>query len=150
MEQNQALYKLLEAAALAGMIEDLASPGSLEKLSPTSISGLRITLRSIRDTILASHAALSGTGIRAAGENTAHIEANPAPAQIAHQPHELTQEEEISPQSLASKIQTEREVSNTERLSTLRQHLMADPERMQMRRRDLRASLDGIVDRSSS
>lgn len=60
MDHSAALHKLMEAAALVGMVEELANPGTFERLSPSSLSGLRITLRTIRESIVASHDALTG------------------------------------------------------------------------------------------
>jgi hypothetical protein len=60
MDQNAALHKLLESADLAKMLEELIAPGSLERLSPASISGLRVTLRSLRDSMLACHDLFAG------------------------------------------------------------------------------------------
>jgi len=50
--------KLLEAADLIGMVEDLSAPGR-EPTSPLTRAGLRITLKNVRDSILASHDALA-------------------------------------------------------------------------------------------
>lgn len=55
MDQNQTLRKLLEAADLAKMVEELVSPGHIERLSPAGLSGIRITLRALRETMLACH-----------------------------------------------------------------------------------------------
>lgn len=62
MDHSAALHKLMEAAALVGMVEELANPGTFERLSPSSLSGLRITLRNIRESIVASHDALTEEG----------------------------------------------------------------------------------------
>lgn len=59
MEQNNALHKLLEIADLAKMIEDLVAPGNLERLAPASLSGIRVTLRTIRDSLLSCHDAMA-------------------------------------------------------------------------------------------
>ena len=58
MEQNNALHTLIEIADLAKMVEELVSPGNLERLSPAGLSGVRITLRAIRELILDSHDAI--------------------------------------------------------------------------------------------
>ena len=55
MEQTKALQGLMESADLVKMIEDITSPGILERLTASSFSGVRITLRSIRESILSSH-----------------------------------------------------------------------------------------------
>lgn len=55
MDQNQTLRKLLEAADLAKMVEELVAPGHLERLSPAGLSGIRVTLRALRETMIACH-----------------------------------------------------------------------------------------------
>lgn len=60
MDQNTALQKLLEIADLSRMVEDLVAPGNLERLAPASLSGIRVTLRAIRETTLACHDSLAG------------------------------------------------------------------------------------------
>jgi hypothetical protein len=60
MDQNTALHKLLESADLAKMLEELVAPGNLERLSPASLSGIRVTLRSLREAMLVCHDLLAG------------------------------------------------------------------------------------------
>ena len=55
MDQSKALQKLTESADLIGMIEDLVRVSQSERLSAATISGMRHTLRNIRESILASH-----------------------------------------------------------------------------------------------
>jgi len=55
MDQSKALNTLLEAVDLVGMIEDLTDPARSETLSPSIRSGMRITLRNVREAIIASH-----------------------------------------------------------------------------------------------
>lgn len=59
MEESKALNKLIEAADLVGMVEELLSPTSTERLSASAWSGIRITIRNIKDTIESSHSALA-------------------------------------------------------------------------------------------
>ncbi len=59
MDQSKALHQLLEAADLVGMIEDLTEPNRVQSLSPASWTGMRITLRTIRDSIMESHNTLA-------------------------------------------------------------------------------------------
>lgn len=59
MDQNLTTQKLLEAADLAKMVEELVSPGHLERLSPASLSGIRVTLRALRETMLTCHDAVA-------------------------------------------------------------------------------------------
>ena len=77
MDQNQTLQKLLEAADLAKMVEELVSPGHLERLTPASLSGIRVTLRALRETMLLCHdsvVAEQGNRIRARVEAPAALE----------------------------------------------------------------------------
>lgn len=55
MEQSRSLARMLEAADLVGMLEDLTNPAVVNKLSPASLSGMRSTLHMIREIILSSH-----------------------------------------------------------------------------------------------
>jgi hypothetical protein len=57
--QSQALHQIAEAADLIRMIEDLTNPTNLENLSSSSWSGMRITLRQIRESVMSSHNVLS-------------------------------------------------------------------------------------------
>jgi hypothetical protein len=59
MEESKALHRLVEAQDLVGMIETMLSPEMADKLSPSAWSGLRITLRSVREMIGTSHAAMA-------------------------------------------------------------------------------------------
>lgn len=55
MDQNLTLQKLREVADLAKMVEEIVAPGTLERLTPASLSGIRVTLRALRETVLACH-----------------------------------------------------------------------------------------------
>lgn len=57
--QSQALHDLVESADLVRMIEDLTSPSNIENISSASWSGMRITLRQIREIIARSHNVLA-------------------------------------------------------------------------------------------
>jgi len=59
MEESRALAKLLDAADLISMIEDLAQSSNMARVSEGSLAGLRLTLRSIRENILSGHGTLS-------------------------------------------------------------------------------------------
>ena len=60
MDQSTALHKLLEAADLAKMVEEIMAPGSLERLSPAALAGARATLRNLRETMLSCHDLMAG------------------------------------------------------------------------------------------
>ncbi|MFM1848897.1 MAG: hypothetical protein RL417_2371 [Pseudomonadota bacterium] len=58
MEETRALLRLLEAADLIGMVEELSAHPRGE-LSPIARAGLRVTLKNVRESILASHDSLA-------------------------------------------------------------------------------------------
>ena len=60
MDQSKALQKLTEAADLVGMVEDLVRTSQSERISAATTSGMRITLRNIREAILTSHDVFAG------------------------------------------------------------------------------------------
>lgn len=60
MDQSKALQRLTESADLVGMVEELVRASQGDKLSPATFSGMRITLRNIREAILSSHDVLAG------------------------------------------------------------------------------------------
>lgn len=57
MDQTKALNAILESADLISMLEELANASARGGM--TSIAGLRITLRNIREQLLASHDCLA-------------------------------------------------------------------------------------------
>lgn len=64
MEQTKALQGLMESADLVKMLEDIIGVGAIDRLSPASLSGMRITLKGVRETILTSHDALASDMIK--------------------------------------------------------------------------------------
>ncbi len=68
MDQSKALQKLLEAADLTKMIEDLMDPSRSESILSSS-SGIRITLKNIRETILSSQGVLAKDFVARARSN---------------------------------------------------------------------------------
>ncbi|MCB0311611.1 MAG: hypothetical protein KDD42_10270 [Bdellovibrionales bacterium] len=69
MDTSKALNSLLEAADLTRMVEQLTAPGSTESFQ-SSVAGMRITLRNIRNTILASHSILAKERVESARANS--------------------------------------------------------------------------------
>jgi hypothetical protein len=59
MDQSKALNQISEAADLIAMLEALLNPANGEGLNASSLAGLRITLRNIRETMLKSHDSLA-------------------------------------------------------------------------------------------
>lgn len=55
MSQSQSLNQLIDAADLISMLEDLTRPSSIQQVSPATMSGLRVTLRTIREMVVDSH-----------------------------------------------------------------------------------------------
>lgn len=60
METSKALNELKEAADLIGMVEEMSNPAIMDRLNPTSLAGLRVTLRNIERSVRAAHDVLSG------------------------------------------------------------------------------------------
>lgn len=128
MDQNTALHKLLEAADLAKMIEELVAPGSLERLSPASVSGVRVTLRTLRESMLACHDLLAGDLVaraRAKYENGA-----------------------LAPKAPGLESQATLSGNRTDSPSIVRQALANEQPRGV--KKDLRSSLEQMVERSVS
>lgn len=61
MDQSRALHKLHESADLLTMIESLLDPSVMQHISPTTLAGVRITLRNVREEVLSSHDALASS-----------------------------------------------------------------------------------------
>lgn len=59
MEESKALEGLLDAADLVAMVENLTRLGNADPLAPSTMAGVRITLRTIREMVLKSHDSLS-------------------------------------------------------------------------------------------
>lgn len=79
MDQSKALHKLLEAADLIGMVEDLTEPKRIENLSAASWTGMRITLRTVREAILASHNTLAKDLVERSRISSQVAQSRPAP-----------------------------------------------------------------------
>lgn len=89
MEQSKALTRLLEAADLTGMLEDLANSASSGKLSPASLAGMRITLHNIRETILSSHDMLASSLVSRSRSQSEREGTEAAPTARAMAPRDL-------------------------------------------------------------
>jgi hypothetical protein len=66
MEQGRALQALVEAADLVRMLEDITNPSVLSSISAASMAGVRVTLKNVRESILASHDTLAAQVIHRA------------------------------------------------------------------------------------
>ena len=125
MEQSKALAALMEAGDLVRMIEDLTSPAVLPSISTDSMPGLRITLRNVRESILASHDALAGQVIQRA---KVQLDSNASSGV-----HSIN----------GSSIHAERARTGSPSLSS-----SADGTAAAMSRRDLRSSIEKIIEKS--
>ena len=125
MEQSAALNRLLEATDLVGLIEDLLN-ASNGKLSPTAMSGLKITLRNIREGVLASHDVL-------AQEMVSRAKAHVATGAVA-------------PTTPAA--QGDRTVFGSIKDSPISQRgpVLTESDKTRYTRHDLRASLEKVID----
>jgi len=81
MDRSKALNTLLEAAELTKMIEELMSPHNADRLAHT-FTGMRVTLRSIRERIVAGHEMLAREMVSGARARTDAREE----ADIPHRP----------------------------------------------------------------
>jgi hypothetical protein len=134
MEESNALHKLTEAADLIRMVEELTSPAAFEKLSPSTLAGMRITLRNIRETILNSHDTMAEqlvTRARISTENRPIVPPPPPPASYVKPQTNI-----ITPET--GKIDS---VNLLDNATATRSSGAA------FTRRDLRASLEKLADR---
>ncbi len=128
MDQTKALHQLIEAADLVSMLETLTAPGMIEKMAASnSWSGLRITLRNVRDAILASHDGLAEQVVALA---RAGFESAATPAQVTTI---VTADPETSKPAAAV------------RANAMPQQNGANP--MKIERRDLRTQLERFIER---
>lgn len=71
MENQKVLMKLAESTDLIRMVEDLLSFTHTHQLSPASLSGVRVTLRNIREALVSSQEMLSDGGRRLSADHLA-------------------------------------------------------------------------------
>jgi|GEM_PF-5602525 len=123
MEESKALNRLIEAQDLVGMIEDLLSPATLERLSSSSWSGVRITLKNIKEIIQSSHSALAADLVHRSralvGSGNGAVVSSPGESQARPENH---------PPGFTMSATNE-------------------PPRIQMTRKDLKASLEKLIER---
>jgi len=122
MDQSKALHNLSEVADLIGMLEDLTSNGSPEKMSPASWAGLKITLKNVRSNIISSRDVLASEMVQKSKANYS-IE------------QRQSMQKETSVESAAQNLEP-----NASEISE-------EAPRLQVRRTDLRTSLERLVDR---
>lgn len=96
MEESKALRKILEGADLIAMVEEMLNKEHYDQLSTTSKSAMRITLRGIRENMLASHDILAARMINRA-------QAAPEPVRTAAAPQSAESAAEMQRQLLSRK-----------------------------------------------
>lgn len=126
MDQSKALHQLTEAADLIGMLEAITAAGSNESMSSASWSGVRITLRNLRDMILKSHDTLAADLVARA---RAKLEQQGALASAANG--------NGSQHAAADESAADRSKAMA----------AAEAQGIKMQRKDLRASLERLIDR---
>lgn len=119
MDRSKALNGLVEAADLAKMIEEILSLGA--DRVPSTIPGVRITVKNLRERILASHDALARELISHA-RNSTQTPAGSAQMESSYRPsYQGTPESDPSP--------------------------AVEMGSMAMKRRDLRSSLEKLTEK---
>lgn len=96
MEQSKALNRLLEAADYLSMLEDLANPGVASKLNAASLSGMRLTIKNVREAVLASHDALAAGLVAKSrlAQNAQNVES------AREQPEQVEQYQKLKPEQM--------------------------------------------------
>ncbi len=59
ISDSQALRNISESADFIQMIEDLTNPANIDKITPAALSGMRLTLRNVRESLVDSYEQLS-------------------------------------------------------------------------------------------
>lgn len=140
MEEGKALHRLLEAADLIGMIEEMMNPQTSERLSESARAGMRITLRNVRDLVMSSHENLSGEFVqRARGPLTVQPSIQPSIQSVANQQTTQVFERALTTSNVPHTIPPHA-VSQTP--SPIR------PGGTTITRKDLKASLERLAERA--
>ncbi len=141
MEESKAIHRLVEVQDLVGMVEDMLAADMVERLSPAAWSGIRITLRNVRETIGASHGAMATGLVQRAKtsmpQSSMHQSATMNPSQMP-----MAQESKSSDSSTASAQAASRSMNQMSEKG--HEDIRINPP---LSRRDLKASLERLVDR---
>lgn len=121
MEESKALTKLAESIDLLELVEEILNPHSIERLSPAAWSGVRLTLKNARDILQASESVLSREFVNRSRQ---------LPMPSSNGTHAYSEEE-----------------SESEELTPSGHLSVGDPQKIQLTRRDLKASLERYIDR---
>ena len=138
MDQSKALHQLTEAADLISMLEALTNSVAMESQASAPWGGLKITLRNVRQMILASHDTLAADLVARA---RARFESQP---QVSSAP-------QASTQSAAPARATENASENVSVTSgpqlPARSTTVIENANIKLQRKDLRAQLERFVER---
>lgn len=145
MEESRALSKLNEAADLLLLLEDVLNPSSVERLSQGSWSGLRITLKNARSMLQESQVSLSKEFVsRARNSQTLGSGANTSNSTS------LNGNAANSNATVTTPIQVPADGANSNGLINAANagfdKSNLDPSRVQITRRDLKASLEKFIE----
>ena len=145
MEESRALSKLNEAADLLILLEDVLNPASMERLSQASWSGLRLTLKSARSILQESQVSLSREFVARARNSQTLSSASST--NIGN-----TAGTEARPPEVISPIQVTDIVNSTSlngSTNSIYDKSNSDQSRVQITRRDLKASLEKFIETRS-
>lgn len=110
MEQSKALQALMESADLLHMLEDIIAIGAIDKISPASLSGMRVTMKRVRKSILSSHDALASDLIaRSKSQMESQSITKPLRAGLEVEREQKTEEATQSKRDLRATIEQARE-----------------------------------------
>jgi len=121
MEQSKALHKLAEASDLILLLEDMISTEHSDRIAPSSWAGIRILMKSVRESIQQSRSVLAQDLITRSKEVTADLS---------------------SRAGLAAKVETF-VTPNTQVHSPIQQTASSD---VMMQRKDLKSSLERFIE----
>ena len=145
MEESKALHRLVEAQDLVGMIETMLSPEMTERLTPSAWSGLRITLRSVREMIGSSHAAMANDLVSRSKSSLAHSASAPAERAARQEMFARVEQSKAESPIIHGSASGSPLLSGAGAASVPSDNIRANPG---LSRRDLKASLERLVDRS--
>ena len=142
MEESRALSKLNEATDLLILLEDVLNPAAIERLSQASWSGLRLTLRNARTTLQESQVSLTKEFVARArsgqvlnGTSVASVSTENRASNIESQTLNAT----ATVEGASSGSIVNAGISNFDKN-------IAEQNRVQITRRDLKATLEKFIE----
>lgn len=142
MEESRALSKLNDATDLLVLLEDILNPASIERLSAASWSGVRLTLRNARITLQESQNSLSKEFVaRARNSQTSGVSLNSNVGALS--------DEEFSADTtpiINTNNSRQAQAKSQEELSPRSDKSTSEQSRVQITRRDLKATLEKFIE----